>query len=116
MVDYAICLESDSAEPLFERMRSTMQFDPISSQYINHTLFEPVRFRPIAVSIETKVAGNDGYATTQLSVWAVAHFKRLRVIMQRSGVCPEMTLLPLIDVQGHQWYAMLAVQRESKTV
>lgn len=83
-----------------------------SSQSIRNTS----RFRPIAVRIETKVAGNEADATTQLSVWVVAHFKRLQVIIQRSGVCSEMTVLPLINVQGHQWYITLAVQGESKTV
>ena len=93
-----------------------MQLEPITSQDINHTSFEPVRFRPIAVSIKTKVAGNEADARFQLSVWVVAHFKRLQVIMQRSGVSPEMTVLPLINVQGHEWYTTLAVQGESKTV
>ena len=116
MVDYAICLEPDSAEPMFNRMRSTMQFDPLTAQYINHTSFEPVRFRPIAVSIETKAAGNEVDARTQLSIWVVAHFKRLKVIMQRSGVSREMTVLPLIDVQRHMWFVTLAVQEDNKTV
>lgn len=52
MVDYAICLESDSTESMFNSMRSTMQLESTTSQYINHTSFEPVRFRPIAVSIK----------------------------------------------------------------
>ncbi|KAI4130379.1 MAG: hypothetical protein LQ347_003410 [Umbilicaria vellea] len=97
MVDYAICLESDSADPMFDRMRNALRSEPLNLQYINHTSFEPVRFRPIAVSIETKVAGNEADATTQLSVWVVAHFKCLQAIMQRSGACLEMMVLPLIN-------------------
>lgn len=115
MVDYAICMESDPAEPMFNRIRSTLQLEPTNHQYINHTSFEPVRFRPIAISIQTKVAATEAEATTQLSVWVVAHFKRLQLIIQRSGASPEMTVLPLIYIQGHEWYTTLAVQGDSKT-
>lgn len=116
MVDYAICLELDPAEPMFDRMWNTMELEPTSHQYINHTSFDPVRFRPIAVSIETKVDGSEVEATIQLSVWVVAHFKRLQAIIQRSGVCPQMSVLPLIHILGHDWFATLAVQGDSKTV
>lgn len=116
MVDYAICLEIDQSEPLFDRMRAALQSESTESQYINHTSFEPVRFRPIAVSIETKIAGNEAEATTQLLVWMLAHFKRLRKIMQHSGVEPEMIVLPLVHIQSHEWFITLAVQRDDKTV
>lgn len=116
MVDYAICLEIDHSEPLFNRMRSALRFESTESQYINHTSFEPTRFRPIAISIETNVAGNEAEATTQLSVWMLAHFKRLRKIMQRSGVESEMIVLPLIHIQGHEWFTTLAAEGKNKTV
>ena len=116
MVDYAICLEIDQTEPLFNRMRTAMQFEPPESQYINHTSFEPVRFRPIAVSIETKVSGNEAEATTQLSVWMIAHFKRLQKILERSKVQSEMIVLPLIHIQEHEWFATLAAQGDHKMV
>lgn len=77
MVDYAICLEAGPTGPIFNRIRAVMQLEPTDSQSIYHTSFEPVRFRPIAVSIKTKVAGNESEATTQLSVWVAAHFKQL---------------------------------------
>lgn len=116
MVDYAMCLEYGRAEPIFGRIRNTLQFEPTNCQYINHTSYEPVRFRPIAISIETKVTGNETEATAQLSVWVVAQFKRLQSIIQRSGVSSEMTVLPLIHIQGHDWFVTLAVQGDSKTV
>lgn len=116
MVDYAICLESGPTEPIFNRMRTAMQIESTDSQYINQTSFEPVRFRPIAVSIEVKVAGNEIEATTQLSVWVAAHFRRLQRIIHRSGVGSEMTVLPLINIQGHKWFTTLAVQKNIKTV
>lgn len=104
MVDYAICIEADIIEPMFNRIMNILRLEPSDSQYINHTAFEPVRFRPIAVSIESKVAsGNEAEATTQLSVWVVAHFKQLQGIIKRSGVTAEMPVLPLINIQGEEW-------------
>ncbi|MCJ1346854.1 hypothetical protein MMC31_005072 [Peltigera leucophlebia] len=79
MVDYTICLEADPTEPIFNRMMNVMQLESPDSQYITHTSFEPVRLRPIAVSIDTKVvADNEAEAETQLSGWVVANFKRLQ--------------------------------------
>lgn len=117
MVDYAICLEGELIEPMYERIMNIMGLDPPGSQYINHTALEPVRFRPIAVSIESKVeSGNEAEATTQLSVWVLAHFKRLQGIIKHSGVTSEMPVLPLINIQGEEWITRLAVQRDNKTV
>ena len=117
MVDYAICLEADLDEPMFNRIVNILRLEPPDSQYINHTAFEPVRFRPIVVSIESKVAsGNEAEANTQLSVWVLAHFKRLQGIIKRSGVTSEMPVLPLINIQGEDWIVTLAVQRGNKTV
>ena len=101
MVDYDICLEPDSAEPMFKRMRETLRLELVNSHYINHTSFEPVRFRPIAISIETKIGGSESEAATQLSVWVVAHFKRLQLFILRSGVTCEMMVLPLIYIKEH---------------
>lgn len=81
MVDYALCMQADRAVPTFYRMLTAMELETSECHYINHTPFEPVRYRPIVVSIETKVAGNENDATTQLSIWVVAHFKRLQQII-----------------------------------
>lgn len=107
MVDYAICIEADIIEPMFNRIMNILRLEPPDSQYINHTAFEPVRFRPI--SIESKVAsGNEAEATTQLSVWVVAHFKQLQGIIKRPGVTAEMPVLPLINIQGEEWITLPA--------
>lgn len=116
MVDYAICLEFNETEPIYKRMLTALELEPPDNQYINHTSFEPVRFRPIAVSIETMLTGNENDATTQLSVWVVAHLKRLNRIIQLAGVGSELTVLPLIYIQGDEWFATLAAQRNNKTV
>lgn len=117
LVDYAICIKGDLIEPMLNRIMNILRFEPPDSQYINHTAFEPLRFQPIAVSIESKIAsGNEAEATTQLSVWVLAHFKRLQGIIKHSGVTSEMPVLPLINIQGEEWVVTLAVQRGDKTV
>lgn len=116
MVDYAICLEFCETEPIYKRMLTALKLEPPENKYINHTFFEPVRFRPIAVSIETKLTANENEAVTQLSVWVVAHFKRLNRILQLAGVGSGLTVLPLIYIQGDEWFATLAAQRYNKTV
>lgn len=69
-VDYALCLEADRTEPTFSRMLTAIELETPGYLYINHTSsFEPVRYRPIVVSIETKIAGNENDSTTQLSIW-----------------------------------------------
>lgn len=95
---------SHRTEPIFNRMLTAMELETPDCHYINHTSFEPFRYRPIVVSIETEVAGNENDATTQLSIWVVAHFKRLQQIMQRSGVVLEMPELPLINIQEDEWF------------
>lgn len=117
MVDYVICIKGDLIEPMLNRIMNILRLEPPDSQYIHHTAFEPLRFWPIAVSIESKIAsGNEAEATTQLSLWVLAHFKRLQGIIKHPGVTSEMPVLPLINIQGEEWVVTPAVQRGDKTV
>lgn len=76
MVDYAICIKGDLIEPMLNRIMNILRLEPPDSQYIHHTAFEPLRFWPIAVSIESKIAsGNEAEATTQLSLCGVGTFQ-----------------------------------------
>jgi hypothetical protein len=47
---------------------------------VNPTLYEPVRFAPTAVHIETKLTG-EGWraAQSRLSLWVIRHVAKLRV-------------------------------------
>ncbi|GJC90404.1 hypothetical protein ColLi_13242 [Colletotrichum liriopes] len=81
----------------------------------NHTEYDPLRLRPIAVSIETKkpdVAGD--VAITQLSVWATAHLTRLHDLLLHPSPIPMP--LPLIYVSGNLWQVYFAVEREDHIV
>jgi len=74
--------------------------------FCNQTYYNPVRFTPIAVNIETKIAG-EGYesAQSQMAVWVFAQFAKLRRMF---GQVPPF--LPLLLVQGDEWSFLAASQ------
>lgn len=76
-----------------------------NSGSINHTSYEPVRDRPIAVNIETKTPGSSSKeAEAQLSVWTLGHLKRLRSLActSSSRLSIDVTI-PVIYVCGGDW-------------
>jgi len=78
--------------------------------FVNHTHYNPVRSKPITVSIETKLtSGNYQSAQAQLAVWVFAQFKYLRSISKG----PEPPFLPLLVVQGDEWSFLAATQTPS---
>ncbi|KAK5108704.1 hypothetical protein LTR85_004262 [Meristemomyces frigidus] len=110
-VDFAITLRpSDRMKEGFrvlEPLRGTIY------KSWNQSTLHTIADSPLAVSIETKKAGeNREKAEYQLSIWVHAQFKRLRILLQGSGR-PEGTALPalpLIIVQGAQWEFFVATQ------
>jgi hypothetical protein len=73
---------------------------------VNPTLYEPVRYAPTAVHIETKLTG-EGWraAQSQLSLWIIRHVAKLRELLALAGQ-PDTTpipVLPALVVQGHDW-------------
>ncbi|EEU33909.1 uncharacterized protein NECHADRAFT_55889 [Fusarium vanettenii 77-13-4] len=70
---------------------------------INHTEYQALRFRPIAISIETKRPdGSSQEARAQLSVWTTAYIARLRELAATSTGGLDITL-PILTVRGGQW-------------
>lgn len=96
----------------------------IQQIFTNHTPLQAVRWKPIAISIETKVGGeNRVQAVTQVGIWVSAHFKKLQRLMEEVQVLqredgrtlqessPEfLPFLPLLIVQGHAWDFLVAVK------
>ncbi|KAL6401248.1 hypothetical protein AUP68_15678 [Ilyonectria robusta] len=77
MVDFYICLGGNSTTAAI-RHRLKKAGDCYS---INHSPYQPLRYRPIAISIETKTPDGSGQeAKTQVSVWAAAYMARLRAL------------------------------------
>ena len=78
-------------------------------RHLNHTDYGPVRYNPIALSIETKLTGEGGTtALVQLSTWTSAQVLHLRQMLHRDkGDAhlndPMIPPLPLLIVQGHTW-------------
>ena len=81
-------------------------FETHNINFCNQTYYNPVRFTPIAVNIETKIVG-EGYesAECQMAVWAFAQFAKLRRMF---GQVPPF--LPLLLVQGDEWSFLAASQ------
>lgn len=81
-VDYAISLETyDLLEQRLPNLFDT--FARPSEQSITHTLHSPTRLRPAVISIDTESDhGAASEARMQLAIWGVAHFAKLRSLLQ----------------------------------
>ncbi|KPM34589.1 hypothetical protein AK830_g11981 [Neonectria ditissima] len=89
---------------------------------INHTGYYPLRKRPIALSIETKMTGQGwDSAALQLSVWQASHWNFLQELndlaLAKSAahrvVWPDF--LPCVMIQGHTWQLLITTREESRT-
>jgi hypothetical protein len=104
MIDYAIVLESPffSEDQVITRLATSP--GPLQ-RTINPTDYTPLRYSPVAISIETKPPdGSKESSKVQLSIWAMAYFNRLRALTQD----PVSITLPLILVSDKNWELMFA--------
>jgi hypothetical protein len=80
---------------------------------VNQTDYTPLTRSPLAVSIETKVAGaslEEGHL--QLGIWTAAWHRRMEMRGVGRGMQgPQLPTLPLILVHNHQWSLYFAVDR-----
>lgn len=112
MVDYTVNLAPD--DEMYEKILLVIQNQPHGLQTINQTSFTPVRFRPIAISIETKTPNaSEEEAMIQLGMWVAAHFKRIRMFSRGELVTPT---LPLLYVSSAQWSLLFAIDRGKHVV
>lgn len=110
-VDYAIILEP--SEELRPRIKDKVERS--FSTTINHTAQEHIRYKPIAIGIETKRLSQEKLkadqdkqkADEQLLVWVSGHFTRLRQLLSTKQ-SQEIPALPLLLVQGHDWKLYMA--------
>ena len=106
LVDYAMII--DSSRVFQSRIIAKLSTRRDFNLTINATAAEWFRFKPIAVSIETKrgaISQDEAYL--QLGIWTAAHFAKLRQLMQDS--CAALPVLPVLFVQGHEWKLILAI-------
>lgn len=114
MVDLAFVLRStDALNAGFQNL--DMPLDGTCPSF-NHTRLNTVIGKPIAISIETKAsstaASDEGLV--QLSIWAKAHFAKLRELCRASGSgAPKDIELPpllMLLVNGAKWNVLFATQ------
>ena len=84
---------------------------PYETASVNHTFYTPLLIRPVSVSIETKQTGEGWHmAMLQSGVWVAAQFAKLErlVIDIGGGGVGAIPFLPLVVVQGHDWFFLAA--------
>ncbi|POS69802.1 hypothetical protein DHEL01_v211806 [Diaporthe helianthi] len=82
---------------------------------INHTDYEPLRFFPIAISIETKRPdGSEMEGSLQMGVWHAAQWNMLQSMAQDEDR-PLKFLLAIIVI-GHNWSLAATTREGNKTV
>jgi hypothetical protein len=116
MVDLAVYIESDNESN--NSLRELAAQDPFDTVSWNQTYYPPLQKRPLAISFETKLTGRDyDSAKTQLSIWVAAQLNKIEQLLPQGsqGLC-GLPFLPLIVIQGHDWYFLAATRNEKETV
>lgn len=103
IIDFAISLRpSQAIKSAFSRLEPVA---PSGKPSFNQATHGAIARTPIAVSIETKAAGEGlNSAHTQLATWLLAHFARLRRLLSEAGKTDTpMPFLPFFVAQGPMW-------------
>ena len=117
MVDYAVTVgppiiaESDVSTRLGSSVGALRRT-------INACDYSPLCYDPVAISVETKTPnGLEQEAKVQLSVWALAHFNRLRCLLPKAVAQQPVSIsLPLLFASGESWTLLLASDRHDRIV
>jgi hypothetical protein len=89
----------------------------IADLCINQTEYHPLQRFPVAVSIETKVAGaNLEEGRMQLAIWTAAWHKRMEQLGLGGKHGPPLPTLPLILTHDQKWELFFAVDHREKIV
>ena len=108
MIDFTVYLEPNDVE--LEAMRAMAARHPNETPSVNQTWHVPLQIRPITVNIETKRTG-EGWdaAMLQSGVWVAAQLIKLKQLATEvNGDFDSIPALPLLVVQGHDWYFLAA--------
>ncbi|KAK4234281.1 hypothetical protein C8A03DRAFT_37952 [Achaetomium macrosporum] len=127
MVDFALFFEPSAEHDAAAREVIDDLRRALPGESIYHTDYAPLRYRPLALSVESKTTGHQlSEAEVQLGVWHAAQWRmlelsasrlRLRqlredhdVDLQRPPIpasgdtAPLPPFLPAVIVQGHDWH------------
>lgn len=115
-VDFCVCIQPDEAS--FDAIKLICHQNESVNCSINHTDYEPLATRPIALSIETKKPGVDlANAEHQLITWHTAQWRVLEHLVSLSGTSlPLPDFLPGIIIQGHEWIFVASTYSDGITV
>ncbi|KAK3339619.1 hypothetical protein B0T25DRAFT_360832 [Lasiosphaeria hispida] len=101
----------DMLSQLIQKKGSTT----VADLCINQTEYSPLLRYPVAVSIETKVAGASlEEGQLQLAIWTAAWHKRMEKFGFSGRNVPPLPTLPLILTHDHKWELYFAVDRVDK--
>ncbi|PVH91463.1 hypothetical protein DM02DRAFT_734165 [Periconia macrospinosa] len=116
MVDFVLYLDPD--ESMHDGLRTLAARDPFTTAAWNHTRYAPLQKRPVAISIETKLTGRDwDTAKIQMSIWVASQLNKLEELVTHEGRgLSGLPFLPVIVIQGHEWYFLAATRVQGETV
>ncbi|TKA64540.1 hypothetical protein B0A55_13523 [Friedmanniomyces simplex] len=102
-IDFAIALQPSGL--LRQSFPYLEPVDNAMSRSWNVTAFAPITEMPLTVLIETKKKGADTQtAEYQVGIWALAHFTRIRHLLNGNGnQNVELLPLPLLVGDGGRW-------------
>ena len=106
LVDFALTLQLPRSEE--NDIVHILADLPTPLRYLNQTTYDPLRFRPSPIAIETKTDTPSSSGRSQLAVWTQAWFHRMRLLCPSSSPPP----VPLIKVVGHCWSLLFAWEDE----
>jgi len=98
--NYGLALECD--EDTRAAIANLLAAQPDGLRSLNPTMYQPLRFRPFAVSIVAKAPTPAESGDGQLSGWAQAWMKRMVALRNPADLSPPLAL-PLVRVVGHDW-------------
>ena len=115
LVDFGVTLnESIVAEKdVVDRLRQLRA----KTVGINQSIYAPLLYRPLALSIETKASSSDDdEAHAQLSVWTASQFKMLRRYRWEPTSLKPLPTLPIISTCKGSFVLHFAIPQENEMV
>ncbi|KAI3320536.1 hypothetical protein HD806DRAFT_235445 [Xylariaceae sp. AK1471] len=124
-VDYVLALDPGDDTDLMKMFSVFIPRESIERNklhHVNQTIYRPLRYSPIACSIETKITAPQQDPILQLGIWAAAWYQRMPTLRQyifsKFQDLPEQEpeRIPstlLIQVINHKWQLYFVCDRTS---
>ncbi|KLU90777.1 hypothetical protein MAPG_10628 [Magnaporthiopsis poae ATCC 64411] len=105
MIDFALVLNLDPPEgfePLAGPMQQLLDTQPLPLGYINQSLYAPLKYSPIGVSVSVEAEPDSTAARgrLRLGVWTAAWHRRISELIPPGS---KITTLPLVLVEESNW-------------